>query len=53
MLSGIVTVGLLLLFVAVWIWAWQPRHKAAFEATARLAVEDDDVPAAAPRGHGR
>lgn len=41
MLSGIVTVVLLLLFVAICIWAWQPRHKADFEATARLAVDDE------------
>ena len=41
MLSGLITLGLLLLFVAIWAWAWQPRHKASFDATARLALEDD------------
>jgi cytochrome c oxidase cbb3-type subunit 4 len=45
MLSGLITFGLLLLFLCIWAWAWQPRHKAAFDATARLALEDD---AAAP-----
>ncbi len=44
MISGIVTTLLLLLFVGLWIWAWQPRLRSGFEATARLAV-DDDVPA--------
>jgi cytochrome c oxidase cbb3-type subunit 4 len=53
MLSGIITVGLLLVFVAVWIWAWQPRHKASFEATARLAVDEDEIPAAARRERGQ
>ena len=43
MLSGIVTTMLMLLFIALWIWAWQPRLRASFDATARLAV-DDDVP---------
>jgi cytochrome c oxidase cbb3-type subunit 4 len=44
MLSGIITTFLLLLFVALWIWAWQPRLRKSFDATARLAV-DDEVPA--------
>ncbi|MCG8277062.1 cbb3-type cytochrome c oxidase subunit 3 [Stenotrophomonas sp. NLF4-10] len=44
MLSGIITTFLLLLFVALWIWAWQPRLRKGFDATARLAV-DDEVPA--------
>lgn len=44
MLSGIVTTMMLLLFIALWIWAWQPRLRAGFDATARLAV-DDGVPA--------
>lgn len=44
MISGIVTLFLLLLFVALWAWAWQPRLRNGFEATARLAV-DEQVPA--------
>lgn len=45
MLSGILTILLLVLFVALWIWAWQPRLRSGFEATARLAVDDDVIPA--------
>ena len=44
MISGILTTLLLLLFVGLWVWAWQPRLRKGFEATARLAV-DDTVPA--------
>ncbi|WP_256646745.1 cbb3-type cytochrome c oxidase subunit 3 [Thermomonas paludicola] len=44
MISGIITTLLLLLFVGLWAWAWQPRLRSSFEATARLAVEDG-VPA--------
>ena len=44
MLSGIVTTLLLLLFVALWAWAWQPRLRRGFEDAARLAV-DDAMPA--------
>ncbi|HOV96828.1 MAG TPA: cbb3-type cytochrome c oxidase subunit 3 [Thermomonas sp.] len=40
MISGIVTTVLMLLFIGVWIWAWQPRLRAGFDATARLAVDD-------------
>jgi len=41
MLSGIITLFLLLLFIAIAIWAWLPRNKKSFDATARLAVEDE------------
>ena len=44
MISGIVTTLLLLLFVGLWVWAWQPRLRSGFDAAARLAV-DDGVPA--------
>ena len=47
MLSGIITIVLTLLFVAIWAWAWQPRHKQSFEETARLAL--DDAPGAGER----
>lgn len=41
MLSGIITLFMLLLFLVVVVWAWQPRNKKSFDAAARLAVEDD------------
>jgi cytochrome c oxidase cbb3-type subunit 4 len=44
MVSGIVTSLLLLLFVALWAWAWQPRLRRGFDDAARLAV-DDAIPA--------
>ena len=44
MISGIVTTLLLLLFVGLWAWAWQPRLRSGFDAASRLAV-DDHVPA--------
>ncbi|MGY0799545.1 cbb3-type cytochrome oxidase subunit 3 [Lysobacter sp. A286] len=40
MLSGIITVALMLLFLAICYWAWLPEHKQAFDATARLALDD-------------
>ena len=41
MVSGIVTVVLLVLFVAGWIWAWSPRRKRSFDEAAQLPLEDD------------
>lgn len=40
MLSGIITVGLLLLFVGGWIWIWSPRRKREFDAAARLPLDE-------------
>jgi cytochrome c oxidase cbb3-type subunit IV len=42
MLSGIITIALLLLFVGGWIWAWRPARKAGFDAAARLALDEDE-----------
>ena len=44
MISGIVTAFLLALFIAGWAWAWSPRRRAAFDAAARLPLEDAEGP---------
>jgi len=41
MMSGIITTGLLLLFIGGWIWAWSPKRKAEFDAAARLPLVED------------
>jgi len=41
MLSGIITVILLLLFLAGCVWAWSPRRKRDFDAAARLPLSGD------------
>jgi len=41
MISGIVTSILLLLFIGGWIWAWNPKRKAEFDAAARLPLTDE------------
>ena len=41
MIDGIVSLTLLVLFVAGWIWAWRPARRAAFDAAARMPLEDD------------
>jgi cytochrome c oxidase cbb3-type subunit IV len=37
---GVVTVLLLLVVSGVWLWAWSPFHKRAFDALARLPMHD-------------
>jgi len=44
---GVFIVVLMVAFVGLWIWAWLPRHKPAFNDLARLPMEDDDAVAAA------
>ncbi len=41
---GLITVLLLGLFVALWIWAWSRRRHAEYEAAAQLPLEDDERP---------
>lgn len=40
-LFGVSTAVLLATFVGGWIWAWRPGQRAAFEAAARLPLEDE------------
>ena len=41
-LSGVVTLVLLVTFLAIWIWAWQPWHRSSFDRLARLPLDDLD-----------
>jgi len=36
------TVVMFVLFIAIWAWAWSSKRKEAFDAAARLPLEDDD-----------
>ena len=40
-LSGILTGILIVLFAGIVAWAWSARRRAAFDATARLPLEED------------
>ncbi len=40
-LRGIVAGVLLVAFVALWLWAYSGRRRPAFDAAARLPLEDD------------
>jgi cytochrome c oxidase cbb3-type subunit 4 len=46
-LAGVVTVVLMVCFIGIWVWAWLPRHRRAFDAMAHIPMDDspcrDDV----------
>jgi len=45
MLAGIVTAVLLVTFIGGWAWAWRPARKSAFDAAARLPLNEiEDAP---------
>ena len=39
---GVITVLIMLSFLAIWLWAWLPHHKKEFDALARLPMSDED-----------
>jgi len=41
-ISGVITLVLMVLFVWGWAWAWSSRRKQAFEAAARMPLDDED-----------
>ena len=39
--SGVMTVVMLVVFVGIMVWAWSGKRRAAFDAAARVPLEDD------------
>ena len=39
---GLITLALLVLFIALVAWAWSDRRKKTFDSMARMALEDED-----------
>lgn len=42
---GLVTVALLVLFIALIAWTWSRKRKDTFEKAARMPLDEDDRPA--------
>lgn len=40
-LAGALIVMMMVTFVGIWIWVWNRRHKAKYDALARLPMEDE------------
>ncbi len=40
LIAGVVVIALMLAFIGIWVWAWNARHKAAFDRLSRLPLEE-------------
>ena len=40
-IHGYVTVGMMTLFIGIWIWAWRKRHKEVFDRMSELPMQDE------------
>ena len=50
---GVITLVLMVLFIALIVWAWSGRRKNLFDAMARMPLEEDAAPPAARPGSTR
>ena len=41
-IHGLWTLVLLIVFVAIAVWAWSAKRRESFEAASRIPFEDDD-----------
>ena len=41
-ISGVMTAILIVLFVAVFVWAFWPQHKRRFDEASQLALDEED-----------
>ncbi|HZF26043.1 MAG TPA: cbb3-type cytochrome c oxidase subunit 3 [Steroidobacteraceae bacterium] len=41
LVTGLVTLALIVVFIAICAWAWSGRHKSEFDAAARLPLGDE------------
>ena len=40
-LRGLVTLALMIAFIAIWAWAWSSRRRKDFDEASRLPLEED------------
>jgi cytochrome c oxidase cbb3-type subunit 4 len=50
-LRGLVTLALMVAFVAIWVWAWSSRRRKDFDEASRLPLEEDSEATRRPE-HG-
>jgi cytochrome c oxidase cbb3-type subunit 4 len=46
-LNEVSTVVMFVAFIAIVVWAWSSKRKAAYDEAARVPLEDDDEPSGA------
>ena len=50
-MRGLVTLALMVAFVAIWAWAWSSRRRKDFDEASRLPLEEDSKAGQGPE-HG-
>ena len=40
-LRGLITLALMVAFIAIWVWAWSSRRRKDFDEASRLPLDDD------------
>ena len=45
--SSVMTVVMMVVFIGIVVWAWSAKRRDAFDVAARVALDDDEEPAAA------
>ena len=48
LLRGLMAGVLLAMFIGLWLWAYAPKRRKAFESASRLALEEDNSGESAP-----
>lgn len=43
LISGIITGSLIVIFLAVWVWAWSKSNKDAFDKMSKLPLEENNT----------
>ncbi len=39
-IAGVFIIALMFAFIGIWVWAWNARHKSAFDKLAKLPLEE-------------
>ena len=42
-INGLITAVLLVLFIAIWVWAWSSRNADKFDRMSRLPLEEEST----------
>ena len=44
---GVLTLVTMLVFLAIWVWAWRPKHRTSFDDMSRIPMMDGQESTAA------
>lgn len=47
-LIGVITIIIMAIFLGIWVWAWQKRHRKVFKRLSEIPMEDKPEGPATP-----